>query len=382
MSAAVGAGHVMAAGQRVVGVDREGCGHGADEAGFDALGVEHFVGRRQPEPGAQRVAQLELVQLVIAPQQDHERLAGAVAGRAVRFSYDDQRLHERPRGQPQELADLGDGARLGRGLDLVDQKVDRRCARGDLAERRLAVGAGHRQLDVRRIAALRAEDDLVLAGLGGRHVGVRDVAAHHARVLVDHPAVDAAALVDAVVGADVLLVAHLERLVVDVEAVGVLHEELARAQDAALGARLVAFLGLDVVPELGELPVGVDLARRQPGDDLFVGHGQRHVGAPAVLEAEHLFADVVPAAALLPDLGRLQHRHEHLLAADSIHLFTDDGGDLPHHPPAGRQIHVDAGRELTDETGPDHELVAHGLGPGRVLFDCRQKERARAHGAR
>ena len=158
--------------------------------------------------------------------------------------------------------------------------------------------------------------------------------------------------------------------------------ELARAQDAALGAGLVAFLGLDVVPELRQLPVGADLAGREPGDGLFVGHGQRHVGAPAVLQAEHFVADVGPAPALLPDLGRLQHRHEHLLAADRVHLLADDGLDLAHDPPAGRQIHVDAGRELTDEAGPDHELVTHGLGSGRILFDCRKKERAGAHGFR
>ena len=72
--------------------------------------------------------------------------------------------------------------------------------------------------------------------------------------------------------------------------------ELARAQDAALGPRLVALLGLDVVPELRQLLVAVDLARGQPGDDLFVGHRQRHVGALAVLEAEELLVDRVPAA--------------------------------------------------------------------------------------
>jgi hypothetical protein len=47
----------------------------------------------------------------------------------------------------------------------------------------------------------------------------------------------------------------LQRLFVDVKAVGVLHDELTRAQNAALGPRLVAFLGLEVVPQLRQLLV-------------------------------------------------------------------------------------------------------------------------------
>ena len=82
-----------------------------------------------------------------------------------------------------------------------------------------------------------------------------DGAAHHAGVALDHHEAQAAAREDAVVGADVLAVALLQASNVDVEAVGVLHDELARAQDAALGPRLVALLGLDVVPELRQLLV-------------------------------------------------------------------------------------------------------------------------------
>ena len=274
----------------------------------------------------------------------------------------------------------------------VGEQVDRRAGglgerrvgravRLELARRRLGVGAGDGGLDVGGVAALAAEDDLVLAGVGVGHVLVADRAAHHARVALDHHAVDAAARVDAVVGADVQPVALLQRLVAHVEAVGVLHDELARAQDAALGPRLVALLGLEVVPHLRELLVAVDLARGEPGDDLFVGHRQRHVGALAVLEAEHLAADGVPAAALLPDLRRLQHRHEHLLAADGVHLLADDLLDLLHDAPAGRQVHVDAGGELAHEAGADHELVAHGLRAGGILFDGGKQQLTDAHGA-
>ena len=98
------------------------------------------------------------------------------------------------------------------------------------------------------------------------------------------------------------------------------------------------------------------------------------------LRRRHLLADGVPAAALLPELRRLQHRHEHLLAADGVHLLADDLLDLLHDAPAGRQEHVDAGGELAHEARADHELVAHGLRAGGILFDGGQKQLADAHG--
>src|SRR5665647_2738987 len=105
----------------------------------------------------------------------------------------------------------------------------------DLAVWRLAVGAGQGHLDVGRVAALAAEDDLVLPGVSVGHVFVAHRAAHHARVALDHHRLDPAACVDAVVGGDVLGVALLQGLIAHVEAVRILHDELASAQHAALG---------------------------------------------------------------------------------------------------------------------------------------------------
>ena len=175
---------------------------------------------------------------------------------------DTQRLEEGARRQAEEGGDLLD--RLASGVSALPSTsrltgapvalangASAAPARRQLAVRRLRVGAGDGRLDVGGVAALAAEDDLVLAGVGVGHVLVAHGAAHHAGVALHHHDVDAAARVDAVVGDDVLAVALLQRLVAHVEAVGVLHDELAGAQHAALGARLVALLGLDVVPELG-----------------------------------------------------------------------------------------------------------------------------------
>ena len=56
------------------------------------------------------------------------------------------------------------------------------------------------------------------------------------------------------------------------------------------------------------------------------------------------------------------------------------GGDALHDAPAGRQVDVDAGRELAHEAGADHELVAHGLRAGRIFFDGGQQQLTGAHG--
>ena len=174
-------------------------------------------------------------------------------------------------------------------------------------------------------------------------------------------------------------IALLQSLVACVEAVGVLHDELTRAKDSALGAGFVALLGLDVVPELRKLLVAVYLTRCQPGDDLFVGHSERHVRAFAVLETEEFVADRAPAAGLLPDLRRVEDGHEDLLAADAIHLLADDGGDLLHDAPAGGQVHVDARGELAHEAGAHHQLMADGFRAGRVFLDGGQQQLAGAH---
>ena len=102
-----------------------------------------------------------------------------------------------------------------------------------------------------------------------------------------------------------LVVREVKAGLVDVEGVGVLHDELADAQEAGPGARFVAELGLDLVPDLRELFVAAELVAGDGGHDLFVGHAEAEVCAFAVLEAEHVVAHDDPAAGLLPQLAGL-----------------------------------------------------------------------------
>ena len=111
------------------------------------------------------------------------------------------------------------------------------------------------------------------------------VPAHQADVAGDAVPAQPGAVEDAVVGLDVALVGALQALRVAVEAVGVLHHELARAQHAGARARLVAALDLEVVEDQRQVAVGADDLRDVRGDDLLVGHREHELGAAAVRAA-------------------------------------------------------------------------------------------------
>ena len=225
----------------------------------------------------------------------------------------------------------------------------------------LAVGA--RDLDVRRIAG--RERDVVLARAAWRHVLVRAEAAHHPDVGLDAVPLQAAAIEDRVVGAGVALVGDVEARAVAIERVRVLHDELARAQDAGARPRLVALLRLEVVDAERQVAVGAHELRDVHRDALLVRHREDHVGAAAVVQLEQL-VDLVAARAP-PRLGRHEHRHEHLLRADRVELLADDLLDLAVHAPARRQPRPQPGADLADEPRAHHELVRERLRVGGRL---------------
>ncbi len=134
----------------------------------------------------------------------------------------------------------------------------------------------------------------------------------------------------------------VEAGLVDVEGVGVLHDELADAEEAGLGAGLVAELGLDLIPDLGELFVAAELLAGDVGHDLFVSHGEAELGTLAVLEAEHVLAHAGPSAAGLPHFFGIEGGEEKLLS-DLVHLFADDGDDFVYGAIAEEEVGVDTG---------------------------------------
>jgi hypothetical protein len=53
---------------------------------------------------------------------------------------------------------------------------------------------------------------------------------------------------------------------------------------------------------------------------------------------EHVVAHDVPAAGLLPHLGRVQRRQKHLLGADGVHLLAHNPLDLQQRALRQKQV--------------------------------------------
>ncbi len=123
---------------------------------------------------------------------------------------------------------------------------------------------------------------------------------------------------------------------VAVKAIGVLHQELAHAHQAAARAWLVAHFGLDLIEDVGQLTIGANVAPAQIGHDLFMSHGEHEVAPVAILGAPERLVDLLPAAGLLPELGRHDDRQVDFLTIHPIHLVAQDGRDLFHDAPAER----------------------------------------------
>jgi hypothetical protein len=362
----VGAGHHVApALQRGVGDYRQVAD--ADRAQAARRGAERrldLVGVGRPDRrGAGLVDQLLLHQGVVAAQQHQGELPVDDVGQGL-----DLPLAGHPVGRRLQVGD-GLHARSG---ELLGGRH-----RGGVLGRRHRRGG---LLDVGGVVAGGAADDVVLARLGGGHELHRGAPAHGAAGRLGGDERDAQAREDPAVRLVVQVEGAVQPRLVQVEAVGVLHGELPHPQQAGLGAGLVAELGLDLVPDLRQLAVGAQLQRQQR-EDLLVGHAEREVGAPAVAQPEHLLAHGRPAAGPLPDLGRVHHRQQELLAADAVHLLADDLDDPGPHPHRQRQQRVVAGHELADVAGPQQQPVAGGVGTAGVLPEGWCKQLCPAHRA-
>ena len=311
--------------------------------------LELFGGHGAEGVGGGGFAELGLVDLVVAAEEGDD---GFVAGGAVgegALAHEGDALDVLRGLDLEKGADVGDGALAG-GVDELG------CAVAGWGQVVDGGEAGGGALEIGGVAGSGRRDE-VFAGVGVDHELLRLGAAHGAGVGFDGDEVETAAGEDAAVDGVVLVVGEVEAGGVEIEGVGVLHEELADAEEAGAGAGLVAELGLDLVPDLGKLLVGAELVAGEGGHDLFVGHGEAELGALAVLEAKHVVAHGSPAAGLLPELGGVEGGEEELLA-DGVHLFADDAHDLVDRAVAEKEIGVDAGAELADIAGAEEELVA------------------------
>jgi len=92
---------------------------------------------------------------------------------------------------------------------------------------------------------------------------------------------------------------------IDVEGIRILHHELPHPQQARLRPRLIAKLGLNLIPDLRQLLVAAQFLASNLGHVLFMRHAQAKVGALAVFQPEKIVAHHRPAAARFPKLARM-----------------------------------------------------------------------------
>ena len=225
----------------------------------------------------------------------------------------------------------GDGGVVEEGDHLVDARASggvvvhlaRFVPGGGLGVAEAPAGG---RLDVGRVPASRTADEVVLPHRRGDHELVVHLTPDGAGLGLDRRHVQPQPGEDPQVGVVDDPVGGLHGLLVDVEGVGVAHDQLAGAQQPEAGPRLVPELDLDLVDGERELTVGVDLRAHRDGDDLLVGRTEHEGPAPG-LEG-HGRQRVAPEhgrpAAQLPQLPGVQGGEEQLLAGGGVELLADD----------------------------------------------------------
>ena len=181
-------------------------------------------------------------------------------------------------------------------------------------------------------------------------------------------------LEDALIGLPMGVIGRLESGVVDVEGIGVLHDELAHSQDAGPGPRLVPVLDLDLVQHQGKILIGAVLPLYGQREHFFVGRGQQVIVAAAVLQPKNAVAVFGPPVGRLVRCPRQQGREQDLLAADHVHLLAHDPFDVPQHAQTEGQPAVEPRRDRPHVAGTDQQLVARYFGIGGGVAQCAQEQ--------
>ena len=339
--------------ERLDGADRTDAGAGHVAHGR-VIGHLHRL-------GAQITLELHFVDVAVAGNADHHRLA---------VGHVDERLDERAAFKPHERGYLVD--RLGaRRMHFFRRSLDLRAS--SFADALGFFGVG-------RVAAAVAEGDRVLAGIGERVEFVRHRVAHVAAVGLHRRRLEPAARENALVGAVHRPIRLVGCLGVGVEAVSVLHDELLRAHQSETRTRLVAEFRLDLIDVERQLAVGRNDVRHEVGHFLLGGRTHRHIALGAVFEAEHVRAHRVPAPGLLPKLGGLQRGHENLARAGGVHLLTHYLLDFLERAHPQRHESEKPRSRLAADPGAHQELVRIDFGVLRIVTQGLNKRFCPFHG--
>ena len=129
----------------------------------------------------------------------------------------------------------------------------------------------------------------------------------------------------------------VESSVVEVEAVGVLHNELARPNQPGPRSSFVPIFCLDLVKVDGQIPIGTCDVFHHQGEHLFVGGCKKEVCSLTVLKAEQVVAVLGPPSGSVVRLAGKQRREMDLLEAGLVHLIADHLLDVTKDLPPQRE---------------------------------------------
>ena len=181
------------------------------------------------------------------------------------------------------------------------------------------------------------------------------------------------------IGHEHLVVGFDGALFVEVERIGILHQELAAPHHAEAWSDLIAEFPLDMVENARHVLVGFCARAEDFGDHLLVGGTVQHLAFVAIRDAQHLLAIRLVAAALPPQLRRLNGRHEQLDGARAVLFLADDLLDLAQDAVTERQPGIDPRARLAGQPGPQHQPVGNDLRFLGIVAQQWQKIAAEAH---
>jgi len=131
-----------------------------------------------------------------------------------------------------------------------------------------------------------------------------------------------------------LLIRNAHAVFVQVERIGILHDELARTHYAETRPDLVAEFRLHLVEVDRQLLVAAQFAAGDVGDDLLVRRPEAVFAVAAIVHAQQQGAVFVPASRFLPEFGRLHGGHQQFERPGAVHLLAYHPLDLAQHAQA------------------------------------------------
>ncbi len=230
----------------------------------------------------------------------------------------------------------------------------------------------------------QAEDVLVaehlrLARLGQHQEFVAEVAADRPGLGAHRYRRQAHAVERAQIGDEHPVVRTPRARLVDIERVGVLHQEFAPAHDAETRPHLVPELPLDVVEVHRQRAIRRDVGAEDVGDHFLVGRPVEQIALVPVGDAQHLLAVGVVAPALPPQVGGLQCRHQDFDGAGAVLLLAHDLSHLGEDAGAERQPGINSGRLLAHQAGAQHQPVGDDFCLFRRLSEDGEKVPGKPH---